>query len=87
MSDMADACPNCGHPNKSLPSASSKSRNTALLLCFFFGVVGAHRFYVGKTGSGIAQLCTLGGLGVWTLVDLITLCTGKFTDSNGNILA
>jgi hypothetical protein len=55
----------------------------AFLLCFLFGVFGAHRFYAGKTGTAFLQLFTLGGLGVWALVDLIMIVTGSFTDGRG----
>jgi TM2 domain-containing membrane protein YozV len=58
----------------------------AFLLNFFLGIFGAHRFYVGKIGTGIAQLLTLGGLGIWALVDLIFILMGKFTDKEGNAL-
>jgi TM2 domain-containing membrane protein YozV len=56
----------------------------AALLCVFFGIFGAHRFYAGKTGTAILQLITLGGLGVWMLIDLIMLVTGEFRDGDGN---
>ncbi len=55
----------------------------AFLLCFFFGVFGAHRFYVGKIGTGLLQLFTLGGLGIWALIDFILIIVGAFTDKKG----
>ncbi len=66
--------------------AEGKSWIAALLLCFFFGVFGAHRFYTGHTGLGIAQLLTLGGCGIWALVDFILIIVGAFKDSKGNPL-
>jgi TM2 domain-containing membrane protein YozV len=62
---------------------SEKRVLPALLLCFFFGVFGIHRFYVGKKGTGLLQLLTLGGLGVWVLIDLITILFGGFRDAEG----
>jgi len=50
------------------------------------GVFGAHRFYVGKAGSGIAMICTLGGLGIWYLYDVIMIASGQFTDAEGRRL-
>ena len=55
----------------------------AFLLCFFFGVFGAHRFYVGKIGTGLLQLFTLGGLGIWALIDFSLIIVGAFTDKKG----
>jgi len=63
-----------------------KSKTTALLLAIFLGGLSAHRFYVGKTGSALAQMFTLGGLGIWWLIDVINIASGKFTDVNGNLL-
>ncbi len=65
---------------------SEKSNVTALLLCFFLGVIGAHRFYVGKIGTGILQLVTFGGLGIWALIDFIIIAIQKFTDKQGKTL-
>jgi len=65
------------------PAPSEKSRAVALALCIPLGVFGAHRFYVGKIGTGLLQLCTMGGLGLWWLYDLITIASGEFRDVDG----
>ncbi len=65
---------------------SDKSRLAAALLCWFVGVLGIHRFYVGKVGTGIAMIVTCGGLGVWALVDLVVILLGSFRDENGRRL-
>ncbi len=88
MDVKTTTCPHClavqtasGHS-----AESDKTIMPTFILCFLFGVFGAHRFYVGRTGSAIAQLCTLGGLGIWMLVDLIVIVTGSFTDAEGRKL-
>ena len=63
-----------------------KSKVTAALLCFFLGAIGVHRFYVGKIGTGVAQIITLGGFGIWALIDFIMILMGSFTDANGKKL-
>ena len=63
---------------------SDKNWLATLLLCLFLGGIGVHRFYVGKVGTGILQLITLGGCGIWTLIDLIMIITESFTDKDGN---
>ncbi len=59
---------------------SEKNYIAAVLLCFFFGTYGIHRFYVGKIGTGILMLITLGGLGIWWIIDLIIIICGNFED-------
>lgn len=66
---------------------SPKSRAAAALLCWFLGIIGIHRFYVGKVGTGIAQIFTLGGLGIWTLIDFIWILTGTWKDKDERVLA
>ncbi|WP_033342223.1 TM2 domain-containing protein [Catenuloplanes japonicus] len=68
-------------------AAGQKSWIVALLLCFFLGTLGVHRFYVGKIGTGLLMLITLGGFGVWTLIDLIIIAVGSFKDKQGLPLA
>ena len=65
---------------------SRRSRLVALLLCWFFGVLGAHRFYVGKVGTGVLMLLTLGGLGIWAFIDLILIVVGSFRDDEGRLV-
>jgi TM2 domain-containing membrane protein YozV len=65
---------------------SSKSWLATVLLCFFLGYLGIHRFYVGKTGTGILQLITGGGCGIWALIDFIIICIGSFTDGEGKTI-
>ena len=65
---------------------SNKEWLVTLLLSIFVGVLGIHRFYVGKIGTGILQLITLGGCGIWTLIDIIMIITGNFKDKDGNII-
>lgn len=66
---------------------SDKSRGVALALGFFLGVFGAHRYYVGKIGTGLLMLCTIGGFGLWYLYDVIMIASGEFRDSAGRRLA
>lgn len=87
MSDKADKCPNCGCQTKTLMKNinnlynGQKSLVVYLILCWLLGVVGAHRYYAGKTGSAVVMtiltLTILGMFitGIWALVDfIIGLC-------------
>jgi len=68
-------------PAPALPG--SKSFLTTWLLSLLLGWTGADRFYLGKTGTGLLKLVTIGGLGVWWLIDLIIVLTGSTRDSRG----
>ena len=62
---------------------SEKDFVVTLLLCVLLGGLGIHRFYVGKIGTGILMIITFGGLGIWYIVDIIMIATGKFKDKGG----
>ncbi|HWZ65120.1 MAG TPA: TM2 domain-containing protein [Steroidobacteraceae bacterium] len=81
--ESARTCPQCGAP-QAVATASDKRILPAFLLCFFLGWTGAHRFYVGKIGTGILMLLTGGVLGVLWLIDFIMIIVGAFTDEAGN---
>ena len=66
---------------------SPKKWLTTFLLCWFLGYWGVHRFYVGKTGTAVAQLLTCGGFGIWAFIDWIKILCQKFTDKDGNVIA
>jgi TM2 domain-containing membrane protein YozV len=82
----AEICPHCGVRQKRQNSEVSAKWLTLMLLSLFLGELGVDRFYVGKIGTGILKLLTLGGCGVWWLIDLILILSGKFTDEHGNVI-
>lgn len=93
VNPMAVMCPACGvglTPQQqgggqafNPATTSPKSRLVALLLCIFLGGLGAHKFYLGKTGMGILYLFTAGLFGIGALIDLIMLITGSAKDGDG----
>lgn len=71
-------------PARQVPGVfSEKEWVTAVLLSFFLGGLGVDRFYLGYTGLGVAKLLTLGGCGIWALVDLVLIAVRNVPDSNG----
>lgn len=69
-------------PNPNLPA--TKTKLTAILLAIFTGGFGVDRFYLGYTGLGVVKLLTAGGFGIWSLIDLIRICTGSLRPADGS---
>lgn len=87
ISEQARFCPVCGQPvYLMMENVSPKLRGVAALLCFFVGTFGVHRFYVEKIATGILMILTLGGLGIWTLIDFILILCGSFRDKQNRLL-
>ncbi|HTD03517.1 TM2 domain-containing protein [Undibacterium sp.] len=86
--ETAISCPQCGAPQRPGISGpvSEKRILPAAILCFFLGFLGVHRFYVGKIGTGVLQLVTFGGFGIWVLIDFIMIVIGSFCDKEGGKL-
>ena len=89
----AEICPKCGvrqpMQSSSINADLNEQRNkwiTCLILCWFLGAFGVHRFYTGHTKTGILQLLTFGGCGIWALIDFIIIATGEFRDAEGNTI-
>ena len=83
----AEICPKCGvRQNPKKTSDVSQDWLVCLLLCIFVGAFGGHRFYTKKFGTAILMILTAGGCGVWTIIDLIMIISGKFQDANGNFI-
>jgi len=85
---LAEICVKCGVRLGKVEAAdiSPKSRLATTLLAWFLGGFGAHRFYLGKIGTAILMLFTLGGLGIWSLIDFIYAVTGNMKDKEGKLI-
>lgn len=83
----AEICPKCGVRQPLVENAEKQETQNrwiiCLVLCWFLGGFGVHRFYTGHTTIGIVQLLTLGGCGIWWLVDFIMLIVGNYKDADG----
>ncbi|HAW97057.1 MAG TPA: hypothetical protein DCX67_00835 [Opitutae bacterium] len=85
--ETAAAQPSLGTEGAAEIQKSEKGFLPTLLLCFFLGGLGVHRFYVGKIGTGVAIILTLGGgFGIWPLIDFVMILLGKFTDKQGLVV-
>ena len=86
--DDAVVCIHCGCAVEKgcCISGISKEWLTTLLLCIFFGGLGVHRFYNRRILSGILQLITLGGFGIWWAIDLIMIICGTFKNNEGKAI-
>ena len=70
-------------------NVSPKSRLVTTLLCVlpaWLCVNGVHRFHLGKIGTGILMLLTLGGLGIWTIIDFVFAVSGAMKDKDGRLI-
>lgn len=91
-------CPSCGKPLQSQAGTGQTYNDyqvakekedrwlIALALCIVLGGLGIHRFYTGNTTTGIIMLLTLGGCGIWALIDLIMIACNTYVDGNGQTL-
>ena len=73
--------------NHTLKSKSASVKHGWLIVVLWslglVGICGAHRLYMGRKLSGLLQLISLGGLGVWQMADAVWLLLGRLKDAHG----
>ncbi|MDE6571033.1 MAG: TM2 domain-containing protein [Alphaproteobacteria bacterium] len=93
ISESAHACPTCGAPNRVNPAAGEKKWWIAFLLCWFLGMIGAHRYYLRQTASAVVMTiltCTIVGMlvtAIWNFVDWVILLVHAGDDAYVNKIA
>ena len=91
ISDTATRCYNCKEwltDNAEIVNTSKpQDFLVTLILCWFLGCFGIHRFVTGNIAIGICQLLTVGGCGIWVYIDLILICFNKYRDAQGRLLS
>ena len=80
---LEDAVPEMPGSTKEASVVSDKKRLLTLIICLGFGIFGAHRFYAGKRKTGMLMLVTIGGLGIWYVIDCLIVLFGEFKDNKG----
>lgn len=94
VNEETNFCPNCGMPLKSISEPKPAKETVSdddrwlitLLLCILVGSLGVHRFYTGNILTGVLMLITLGGCGVWTIVDIVMIAGNTYRDGDGKTL-
>tara|TARA_B100000795_G_scaffold176297_1_gene133214 strand:+ start:645 stop:944 length:300 start_codon:yes stop_codon:yes gene_type:complete len=86
INNEAVVCLSCGCAVNVSKDLKDNNGLIIILLCWFLGIFGAHRFYSGHITIGVIQILTLGGCGIWVLIDFIIILTGNFKDAEGNAI-
>lgn len=94
VNEETNFCPDCGMSLKCTPEPRPAKETISnddrwlitLLLCILVGSLGVHRFYTGNILTGVLMLITLGGCGIWTIVDIVMIAGNTYRDGDGKTL-